>query len=183
MNIFFLDKDPVKAAEMYCDKHKVKMILEFAQIACTNIQLLGLVKPEDQLNFKLYKPVHKNHPSTKWAREADGNVRWFFTHALALCKVYTQCYGKVHKSQAVIEGCWGIHSKHLEDNRITEFAVAIKDFPKLNDPVETYRNYYVQDKHKFAKWKNEVPDWYIQGIKNLNNKSDVALLETTIGGR
>ena len=28
MNIFYLDKDPVKAAQMSCDKHVVKMILE-----------------------------------------------------------------------------------------------------------------------------------------------------------
>ena len=32
MNIFFLDKDPVKAAQMQCDKHVVKMVLETAQM-------------------------------------------------------------------------------------------------------------------------------------------------------
>mgnify|MGYP006111384259 CR=1 FL=1 len=32
MNIFCLDKDPVKAAEMMCDKHVVKMIIESCQI-------------------------------------------------------------------------------------------------------------------------------------------------------
>ena len=30
MNIFYLHKDPVIAAEMSCDKHVVKMILESA---------------------------------------------------------------------------------------------------------------------------------------------------------
>ena len=35
MNIFYLDKDPVKAAEYSCDKHVVKMILESAQMLCT----------------------------------------------------------------------------------------------------------------------------------------------------
>ena len=35
MNIFYLDKDPVVAAQMSCDKHVVKMILESAQMLCT----------------------------------------------------------------------------------------------------------------------------------------------------
>ena len=35
MNIFYLDKDPVKAAKYSCDKHVVKMILESAQMLCT----------------------------------------------------------------------------------------------------------------------------------------------------
>jgi len=37
MNIFYLDKDPVKAAQYSCDKHVVKMILESAQMLCTDV--------------------------------------------------------------------------------------------------------------------------------------------------
>ena len=35
MNIFYLDHDVQKCAEMHCDKHVVKMILEYAQLLCT----------------------------------------------------------------------------------------------------------------------------------------------------
>ena len=36
MNIFgYLDKDPKRCAEMHCDKHVVKMILEYAQLLST----------------------------------------------------------------------------------------------------------------------------------------------------
>ena len=35
MNIFALDECPVKSAEMACDKHCVKMILESAQLLCS----------------------------------------------------------------------------------------------------------------------------------------------------
>ena len=35
MNIFYLHKDPKVAAEMSCDKHVVKMILESAQLLST----------------------------------------------------------------------------------------------------------------------------------------------------
>jgi len=35
MNIFYLDKDPLKAAVVQYNKHVVKMILESAQMLCT----------------------------------------------------------------------------------------------------------------------------------------------------
>ena len=41
MNIFFLDKDPVISAQMMCNKHVVKMILETAQMICTTHHLVG----------------------------------------------------------------------------------------------------------------------------------------------
>ena len=35
MNIFYLHENPVTAAEMSCDKHVTKMILESAQLLST----------------------------------------------------------------------------------------------------------------------------------------------------
>ena len=40
MNIFYLDKRPDDAAEMHCDKHCVKMILEYAQMLSTAHRVL-----------------------------------------------------------------------------------------------------------------------------------------------
>ena len=40
MNIFYLDEDPVKAAQYMCDKHVVKMIVESAQILSTAHRVL-----------------------------------------------------------------------------------------------------------------------------------------------
>ena len=41
MNIFFLDKDPKIAAQLQCDKHVVKMILETAQMLSTAARAKG----------------------------------------------------------------------------------------------------------------------------------------------
>lgn len=35
MNVFYLDRDPEKAASVQCDQHVVKMILESAQLLST----------------------------------------------------------------------------------------------------------------------------------------------------
>ena len=40
MNVFVLDYDPKTAAEMHCDKHVVKMILETAQLLSTSHRML-----------------------------------------------------------------------------------------------------------------------------------------------
>ena len=64
MNIFYLDRDPYKAASYFYDKHKVKMILESAQMLCTAHHC---VMGEDA--DVPYKVAHKNHPSTIWARQ------------------------------------------------------------------------------------------------------------------
>ena len=59
MNIFYIDRDPVIAAQMSCDKHVVKMILESAQMLCTAHRVLDGDDYADQ--YGLYKMVHKNH--------------------------------------------------------------------------------------------------------------------------
>ena len=41
MNIFFLDKDPKIAAQLQCDKHVVKMVLETAQMVSTAARKRG----------------------------------------------------------------------------------------------------------------------------------------------
>jgi len=41
MNIFYLHADPYKAATYFYDKHKVKMILESAQMLCTAHHVYG----------------------------------------------------------------------------------------------------------------------------------------------
>ena len=44
MNVFVLDKDPVKAVVQQCDKHIVKMILESAQMLSTSHRMLDGIR-------------------------------------------------------------------------------------------------------------------------------------------
>ena len=71
MNIFYLDKCPVKAAQVQYNKHVVKMILESAQMLCAAHHVLG-----SKLDIP-YKIAHKNHPSTIWTRECAANYSCF----------------------------------------------------------------------------------------------------------
>ena len=40
MNLFYLDEDPWISAELHCDKHVVKMIIEYAQMLSTAHRML-----------------------------------------------------------------------------------------------------------------------------------------------
>ena len=73
MNLFYLDRDPVEAARMQCDRHVVKMILETAQMLSTaHIELDG--------KQVAYKATHKNHPSTVWVRSSSLAYNWTWRH-------------------------------------------------------------------------------------------------------
>ena len=92
MNIFYLHPNPVKAAGYFYDKHKVKMILECAQMLCTAHHAY------DNGHNVPYKKAHLNHPSTIWVRESIHHYNWLYEHMLAIGKEYTARYNKYHMS-------------------------------------------------------------------------------------
>ena len=158
MNIFVLHRDPVVAAQMQCDRHVVKMVMESAQMLCTAVNVLGGETP--------YKTAHVNHPCSVWARQSLGNFIWLYDHGMALAKEYTHRYGKVHKSQDVIQHClkqWAQNDTvQLNDPRTTPHPLCMPDEYKTTDVVESYRSFYIGDKSRFAQWNKTrpAPQWW-----------------------
>lgn len=162
MNIFVLDYEPQKCAQMHCDKHVVKMILETAQLLC------GAHWMSDSQHDIPYKLSHKNHPCSIWVRECYENYVWLCDLGMSLCEEYTYRYGKRHKSQDIIEWCM-LHKPNLRENGdITPFPLAMPNECKVGDVIKSYRNYYNTHKKDFAKWKNRsVPYWFISANDSL----------------
>ena len=151
MNIFVVDKNPVIAAQMLCDKHVVKMVLETAQMLCTVAHRHGYSKAR-------YKKTHQHHPCTVWAGDSQSNYNWLTRHGLALCAEYTKRYEKRHKSQDIIEWCQ--RNVTIPDQGLTPFKMAMPDKYKQSNITEAYRNYYRGEKAKIAKWKHGSPRWW-----------------------
>lgn len=151
MNIFVVDKDPVVAATMLCDKHVVKMIVETAQMLCTVARTNG--------HELRYRSTHAKHPCTLWTGKSKQNWNWLVAHGLSMCDEYTRRYGRRHKTQDVLES-----AKNLQINLpkigLTPFAQAMPAQYKNADPVLAYRQYYVGEKSSFAKWKVKPPLWW-----------------------
>ena len=152
MNIFVLDEDPKISAELMCDKHIVKMILESAQMLCSAF-------PQGEAP---YRRAFYNHPCTKWSRESVDNYEWLLTHSWALLEEYFERYNKLHKSLNAIEWCEdNYHTLDLPQLGLTPFAQAMPDEYKNDDATQAYRNYYNGEKAYFAKWSySSAPRWF-----------------------
>ena len=105
MNIFYLHRNPEKSAKLHCDKHVVKMIIEYAQMLSTAHRMIDgeqyydLSKngrriarwrhPNSNLENVLYKASHQNHPSAVWVRENAIQYQYMYDLFVALCDEYT----------------------------------------------------------------------------------------------
>ena len=148
------------------DKHVSKILLEAVQMLCTAKRL---VDPDDPTNDCLYKMAHKNHPVTIWCRKSQANFLWTLDLIDELHKEWIYRYGhpetKIHKSywiaDLIRERLPPVYA--FEEEGLTPFALAMPDKYKTDDPVESYRNYYMsQEKQIIATWKKKrpKPEWY-----------------------
>ena len=166
MNIFFLSFDPKECAELHCDKHVVKMILETAQLLYT---CLWMTFQDDQFIKDApltksgkhgYKFCHVNHPCSIWLRQSSSNYKWLCKFGLELCKEYTHRYDKIHTTQQHIEWLSKI-SPEIEDIGLTKPLLAMPNEYKCDDTIESYKTYYINDKKPFAKWtRRDIPEWF-----------------------
>tara|TARA_Y100001970_G_scaffold80425_1_gene102161 strand:+ start:5295 stop:5789 length:495 start_codon:yes stop_codon:yes gene_type:complete len=159
MNIFYLDKDPVKAAMYHCDKHVVKMILEYAQLMSTAHRILDDIAPYE--NDILYKACYINHPCSKWVRQGSGNYQYTYRLWTTLCSEYTFRYGKKHLTEKKLRDHLYKLPKNIQIKDLTKPVLAMPDDVKNNrSPVKSYREYYLVHKKDLLKYtKREVPKW------------------------
>jgi hypothetical protein len=154
MNIFYINIDPVTAAQQLADDHIRKMQIESAQMCCTAHWASGSEAP--------YKRAHLNHPSTKWVRESIHHYRWVVEHGLEVCNEFTKRYGKLHKTQSVLEWCRD-NEPSIPDNGFTEPPQCMPDEYKKANAIDGYKTYYIEDKIKNKQLTynklNNTPEW------------------------
>ena len=182
MNIFYLSRDPKQCASEHCDKHVVKMILEYAQLLSTahrvldGSQSVGVSKTgrkqtryvlPDVRDTALYSATHINHPSAVWVRQSEKNYHYLHLLLYYSCKEYTRRYGKVHKVERDdILGQLYAMPANIPQGTFTEPPPAMPDYCKVaGDSVASYKNYYINEKKRFATWKTKAPEWFVQGVK------------------
>lgn len=175
MNIFYVDRDPIIAAQSLVDKHVVKMILESAQLLSTahrvldGVQVTGKSKTgrnvkrwvlHDSRDDIIYTATHVNHPSAIWTREAVENYWWLAEHFAGLLDEYTYRYNKVHACYKLLMPLQS-PPHNLKDFDMTPMPSAMAEEYRIsNDPLTNYRNYYIKGKASMHKWTNrQPPEW------------------------
>jgi hypothetical protein len=181
LNLFILDTNPILAAQLQCDKHVVKMIVESAQMLSTAHRMLdgrqtrirsksgktmskAWILPDDREDV-LYKAVHMNHPCTVWSMAYSANYDWHYRHFIALCEEYTYRYDKVHATERLLARYLHQIPKNIKFGNRTQFPLAMKSNPECmfpDDPVKSYRMFYQtkQDRFKMVWTNREVPEWF-----------------------
>lgn len=180
MNIFFLHQNPAVCAEQHCDKHVVKMLVEYAQLMSTAHRVLDgqlwfgrsttgrkinrYFHPDTVMNQELYKACHVNHPSAVWVRHSAENYDWLQMLWTALSEEYTHRYGRLHESYRKLEYYLLLPPKNFKAEGFTQPTPAMSHYPQCiveGDSVASYRNYYREAKSDFARWTNrDEPDWW-----------------------
>jgi len=178
MNIFELNKDPAICAEMHCDKHIVKMPIEYAQLLSTahrvldGTEYIGTTKTgrrakrwrldDDRENF-LYKASHVKHPDGIWLRQTSGNYYKLFFLYMATLAEFKHRYGKIHgasKPSLFLQRA----PMNIPEGPITELPQCMPDYCKGDNVIQAYHKYYINEKKSFATWKaRPTPEWYLQG--------------------
>ena len=177
MNVFYLDVNPKKAAIEHCDKHVVKMVIEYAQLMSTAHRILDgkqyteiqngrRIKrwrlEDDGYESILYKASHINHPSAIWSRSSNHNYEWLYELWLNLCNEFTNRYGKKHLTETKLINFLKFTPKNIRKDKFTEPPPAMPEYCKIEgDSVASYRKYYLKEK-PFARWEksNNIPDWF-----------------------
>ena len=89
MNIFYINSNPMIAAQELADDHIRKMQIESAQMLSAAHWENGSSAP--------YKRTHVNHPSTIWTRESIHQYLWLVEHGLEICNEFKKRYDKPYK--------------------------------------------------------------------------------------
>lgn len=183
MNIFVLHEDPKIAAQMHCERHILKMIIEHTQMmAATYYHTIGINRKKEILenqekvsvlfagfprkdengNDKPYMISHVNHPCTVWTRASLSNFNWLLECTKALCEEFTYRYKGIHSVEAIVDWMYQ-NPPQIEDIGLTPFAQAMPDFYKSFDATEAYRKYYAfKTSYMKVNWKLEerTPSWW-----------------------
>ena len=162
MNIFYFYDCPKLSAKAQPDKMLVKMPLETAQMLCTAHRVLDGDEYAELTG--LYKTAYKNHPCTIWVRESIANYAWLYAHFYALNEEYKYRYGRDHSSYTKLAEPLARPPMNIPQVEQTPIRLAMPDQYKSDDPIESYRNYCIHEKH-YAKWEKgrDKPEWWQLG--------------------
>jgi hypothetical protein len=178
VNFFYLDTDPKKCAEYYCDKHIIKIPIEIAQI-------LSKIHHELKSGIDL-NTIYKNSLVVKntlgpylWAIESLENYIWTCNLGIELINEYKFRYKKNdHKTEKIIFALLnnppklpkiGI-TKFMRTNQFDMFQYISKD------PIICARYNYSEMKCANDKWTNRSkPDWFIKLTKTIEKKKDILI--------
>jgi hypothetical protein len=186
VNFFYLDKDPKKCAEYYCNKHVLKIPIEIAQILSKIHHVLksGIDYTQIYINSIVVKNTIGPY---LWTIESYDNYIWTCKLGLELINEFKLRYNRdAHKTESVLQFLLNNPPK-LPKIGITKFRGTNKFdmFQYIsNDPIVCARYAYAELKCDNDSWSGriseplanrKVPGWFIE-IKDIITKKKEKLI-------
>jgi hypothetical protein len=168
VNLFYLDSDPKKCAQYYCDRHVNKIMVEIAQMLSQAHYDFGNEIPPYKKS-KLIKPQILIYT---WITESRGNYIFAGKLALELLEEYKYRYNK--ETHACIYPLAWLTSHiplRLPDKGQTKFKLTNNVFAYEDyfSEIEASRFVYVDYKCKKDRWtKRPKPEWYDRYLEESN---------------
>lgn len=170
MNIFYLDPDPIVAAQQQCNAHVIKMTLETTQILCSVLWQYGHEAP--------YRPTHIMHPCVVWAGQSAAHFEWLHRHGYAQAMEYHYRYKRYHKCHFVL---LGLRQPIMPYYRFVPPPQAMPDYCRHPDTVEAYRRCYINEKQHILEWTRRDPPYWIRSYLNGSTHERTGLADAIAG--
>lgn len=108
-----------------------------------------------------FNKAHDKHPCSLWIRQSEDNFLLACEIGIALVEEYRYRYDSAKHQRALDIFIFGIlNTPEFNSSERTKFALAMPDKFKVDRPIESYRNYYREDKKHLHSWKKrEKPQW------------------------
>lgn len=177
MNIFFLSANVKKCAKYHCNKHVVKMILEYVQLMSTAWHILDSEQAEEHYeNSLICKKSHVNHPCNIWIRQHVNNYMFVGRLALAIVDQWNFRFNhsKIHGCQSKLDFLVANPPSSIPRSNISKTKANPHGFTlplpqcmpddckykpekkSFGACIQAYRQCYVQEKSYMAEWyKNQ----------------------------
>lgn len=152
---------------MHCDQHVRKMILEYTQMEITCRVLRGEL-PDDT---PYHTPRMRNHPCAVYVRECWHGFNYVRSLRDHLIDEFYYRFREPDLFGTFVEHATDLFIKSIPPppdklfphrRRPRPVPLAVGSSPKYEDPVRTYREFYISDKARFATWtRRTAPAWWV----------------------
>ena len=181
MRIYYVDEDPIIAADCLTTRATTQSILHYSQL------LNNVHHKYGQEVYGMYKPNQMQHAYTAWVCESEENYNWLFKSLLKLLMNYAEQHHQEHKSRRVTK--YIVKPPSGMDSGYT--PVSIKGLPyKYRDRIsslEAHRSFYIdhlerailQDER--ADFYYKIPEW--TGLIEAERQPELIKKYTTFNRR
>lgn len=156
MKIYLIGNTKEEIARSLTDKHVYTLTKFYAEV------LVSLHTEKTYLGDLAFNKLKANHNVYNWVSESKQNYIWLYELFVAVATEYKLRYNKDHMSYINLNRTL-VKVPKLPDVGLTAYKHNIPKKYLLSNELDTHRNYYANEKIRFATWRppSEVPSWII----------------------